>query len=68
MAAGLFFAIPQFLVSNLHGPWLVDVIASVSSMAAVTRPRSHNNATISPYTRTGRPPAARCRRFCCPTS
>src|ERR1700677_1619604 len=36
LVAGVFFAIPQFLVSNLHGPWLVDVIASVSSMAAVT--------------------------------
>jgi lactate permease len=36
LAAGLFFAVPQFLVSNLHGPWLVDVIASVCSMGAVT--------------------------------
>jgi lactate permease len=36
LVAGLFFAIPQFLVSNLHGPWLVDVVASVSSMAALT--------------------------------
>jgi lactate permease len=36
LAAGVFFAIPQFLVSNLHGPWLVDVIASVCSMGAVT--------------------------------
>jgi lactate permease len=36
LAAGVFFAVPQFLVSNFHGPWLVDVIASVCSMAAVT--------------------------------
>src|ERR1700738_2027307 len=36
LAAGVFFAIPQFLVSNLHGPWLVDVIASVCSMGAVS--------------------------------
>jgi lactate permease len=36
LTAGVFFAIPQFLVSNFHGPWLVDVIASVCSMAAVT--------------------------------
>lgn len=33
--AGIFFAIPQFLVSNLHGPWLVDIIASISSMVAL---------------------------------
>ena len=35
LAAGVFFAIPQFLMSNFHGPWLVDVVASVCSMAAV---------------------------------
>lgn len=35
LTAGLAFAIPQFLVSNFHGPWLVDIIASISSMAAV---------------------------------
>ena len=33
--AGIFFAIPQFLVSNYHGPWLVDVVASISSMVAL---------------------------------
>src|SRR4029078_2508338 len=36
LTAGLAFAIPQFLVSNFHGPWLVDVIAAISSMAAVS--------------------------------
>lgn len=30
--AGISFAIPQFLVSNYHGPWLVDIVASASSM------------------------------------
>jgi lactate permease len=33
--AGIFFAIPQYLVSNFHGPWLVDIVASVISMAAL---------------------------------
>jgi len=33
--AGIFFAIPQYLMSNFHGPWLVDVVASVISMAAL---------------------------------
>ncbi len=33
--AGLSFAVPQFLVSNYHGPWLVDIIAAICSMAAV---------------------------------
>jgi lactate permease len=32
--AGLAFAVPQFLVSNFHGPWLVDVIAAVCSLVA----------------------------------
>jgi len=34
LTAGLSFAIPQFLVSNFHGPWLVDVISSISSIGA----------------------------------
>jgi lactate permease len=36
LIAGVFFAIPQFLMSNFHGPWLVDVVAAVCSMAALT--------------------------------
>lgn len=35
LVAGVFFAIPQFLVSNFHGPWLVDVVSAVVSMVAV---------------------------------
>ena len=30
--AGVTFAIPQYLVSNYHGPWLTDIIAAVCSM------------------------------------
>ena len=29
LVAGVSFAVPQFLVSNYHGPWLVDVVAAV---------------------------------------
>ncbi len=36
LVAGVSFAIPQFLVSNYHGPWLVDIVASICSMAALT--------------------------------
>lgn len=36
LVAGVSFAIPQFLVSNFHGPWLVDVIASLVSMGCLT--------------------------------
>ncbi len=32
--AGLAFAVPQFLVSNYHGPWLVDIISGSCSIAA----------------------------------
>ena len=35
LVAGASFAIPQYAVSNLHGPWLVDVVASVISLGAV---------------------------------
>jgi lactate permease len=36
LVAGLSFAIFQFIVSNYHGPWLVDVIAAIVSMASLT--------------------------------
>jgi lactate permease len=36
LVAGLSFAIFQFIVSNYHGPWLVDVIAAIISMACLT--------------------------------
>jgi lactate permease len=36
LVAGLSFAIFQFIVSNYHGPWLVDVIAAIISMASLT--------------------------------
>jgi lactate permease len=35
LVAGASFAIVQGLVANLHGPWLVDVAASVASMGAL---------------------------------
>src|SRR5262249_19495521 len=36
LVAGIRFAVPQFLVSNLHGPWLVDLVAAVSSIVALS--------------------------------
>jgi lactate permease len=33
--AGITFAIPQFLVSNYHGPWLTDIIAALCSMVCL---------------------------------
>src|SRR5512146_279753 len=35
LVAGVTFAVPQFLVSNYHGPWLVDIVASASSMVCL---------------------------------
>ncbi len=35
LTAGVAFAVPQFVVSNFHGPTLVDIIASVCSIAAL---------------------------------
>jgi lactate permease len=51
LTAGVAFAVPQFLVSNFHGPWLVDIIASLVSMAAVVallrvwRPKTQMSST-----------------------
>src|SRR5438034_5101154 len=69
LTAGLAFAIPQFLLSTYHGPWLVDIVASICSMAATVlllrfwRPREawamQNRAgSVSTHSpgRPGRPP------------
>ncbi len=32
LVAGVAFAVPQFIVSNYHGPWLVDILAATCSM------------------------------------
>lgn len=36
LVAGVSFAVPQFLISNFHGPSLVGIISSMVSMAALT--------------------------------
>jgi len=36
LVAGVSFAVPQFLISNYHGPWLVDVVAAISSMVCLS--------------------------------
>ncbi|MET0216550.1 MAG: L-lactate permease [Burkholderiales bacterium] len=36
LVAALSFAIMQYLVSNFHGPWLVDVVAALVSMGCLT--------------------------------
>ena len=35
LVAGLAFAVPQFLVSNFHGPWLVGITSGACSIAAL---------------------------------
>jgi len=35
LAGGASFALVQFLVSNFHGPWLVDTASSLASMGAI---------------------------------
>jgi lactate permease len=59
LVTGLTFGIAQFLVSNLHGPWLVDIIAAVISMGSlvlflrVWRPSGDSGPTEKPVV-TGR--------------
>jgi lactate permease len=35
LVAGLAFAIPQFIISNYHGPWAVDMLSAMISMVCV---------------------------------
>ena len=71
LVAGLAFAIPQFLVSNFHGPWLVDVVAAVVSMAAlaaflkVWKPAIGVAARRPTTPRRGREPRRRPPAWCC---
>src|SRR6185369_10448019 len=67
LTAGVAFAVPQFLVSNLHGPWLVDIVASIVSIVAVVvllrfwRPRSVISGQ-EPVIPPAKPELARVRR------
>jgi len=68
LTAGVSFAVPQFLVSNFHGPWLVDVVSGACSIGATVlllrfwRPRAiwplnggRENALAKPETAAGGP-------------
>jgi len=35
LVAGVAFAVPQYIISNFHGPWLVDVASALLSLAAL---------------------------------
>ncbi|MES3017707.1 MAG: L-lactate permease [Bacteroidota bacterium] len=35
LTAGLSFAVTQYVVSNYHGPWLVDIFASIASIVSI---------------------------------
>ena len=35
LVAGVSFAVPQYLISTYHGPWLVNVVAAICSMGAL---------------------------------
>ncbi len=36
LVAGVTFAVPQYLMATLHGPWLVDIVAAISSITGLT--------------------------------
>jgi lactate permease len=57
LVAGTSFALPQALVSNLHGPWLVDIISGAVSIAAILlllqfwkpkHPRTLSSSSLQP--------------------
>lgn len=72
LVAGVAFAVPQYLVSNFHGPWLVDIVAAIVSMAALAvflrvwspanpmraMPRADESGSGSDTTSAGAPVAA----------
>ena len=60
LVAGLSFAIPQYLMSNFHGPWLVDVVSGVccivcTSVVGRRYKRGDATPTVSPLPFAWRP-------------
>jgi lactate permease len=55
LIAGVSFAIPQFLLSNYHGPYLVDVVAGASSIIITAGYIRFRDRTTSPGVRPGEP-------------
>lgn len=57
LATGASFGLVQFLVSNFHGPWLVDLASSLASMGALAlllrfwKPAGDNTPAHSPSPR-----------------
>ena len=50
LAAGIGFGVPQWLISNYHGPWLVDMVAATVStvtVIAVLRVRGRTSAPVA---------------------
>ena len=58
LVTGASFALMQFLMSNFHGPWLVDIVSAVVAMAAlvlfmkVWKPSDATDGTIRDTTST----------------
>ena len=53
LVTGVSFAVPQFLISNFVGPWMVDIGASLVSMGCLIG-----------FLRSGSPRRSGCRRRC----
>jgi lactate permease len=66
LVAGGAFALPQYLISNFHGPWLVDVVSALVSMAALALLlrfwRPHDTWALSGTATAGAPGAQLTRR------
>jgi lactate permease len=63
LVTGVAFAVPQFLVSNLHGPWLVDMVSASCSIGALVLLRRYwqphdgwKPADMEPVVPSGAPP------------
>lgn len=63
LATGASFGAMQFVMSNFHGPWLVDIVAAVAAMLALValmrfwEPRATPGAAAAPESPSARPPS-----------
>jgi lactate permease len=73
LTAGIAYAVPQFLISNFHGPWLVGIVSGACSIAALVlllrywQPKAEKEEGGRQNVETNRPPAPAATSSACAT-
>lgn len=72
LATGASFGAMQFVMSNFHGPWLVDIVAAVAAMLALValmrfwKPRETSGTAAAPHPPSPHPTSPDAWKACLP--